>query len=212
MIDVHIGSADSLLRLGLRNFVEQEPDFSLVGQTETMDGLIVDISRSEPDVVITSLDYSEVAALVVVDRVRQAYSAIALLTVGRYRESLFAERALRAGASGYIVRTAPLEEYRNAVHTVDSGEVYVSPRLRSQVLQRVLSDGAEAGPPFLDRLSDRELEVFDLLGRGYSTDTISESLHISPATVRTYLSRMRRKLKCESQRSLMRAAVLWVER
>ena len=134
---------------------------------------------------------------------------INLLILSMHDESIYAERALRVGARGYIVKQEAPETVLDAIRTVLDGEVYLSPRMTSAFLRQIVTSGGERGRIGVRQLSDRELEVFQLVGQGLATREIAERLHLSVKTVETHRSRIKGKLGLKSSSELTHHAVHW---
>jgi DNA-binding NarL/FixJ family response regulator len=151
------------------------------------------------------------SGLDLIKNLKTSQPGIAVLVLSMHDEMLYAERALRAGAGGYIMKSEATQKVIQAIRTVLNGSIYVSPKIASFLAQKLIGSKKEnAALPVAD-LSDRELEVFQLLGRGYSTRQISEHLHVGFKTVQSYSARIKEKLNLANINELMREAIRWQE-
>jgi DNA-binding NarL/FixJ family response regulator len=167
------------------------------------------LAESRPDSMIVDITLPGMNGLELIKRVRSRCPDIRILVTSMHEESLFAERSLRAGANGYINKEEATEKVVEAINRVLAGHVYLSSQMTSRLLHAVI--GGDVGQKSLiESLTDRELEVFELIGRGLSTRDIAEKLHLSVKTVETHRDHIRNKLNLESTNQLMRHAVQWV--
>lgn len=201
-----------LVREWLSNLIEQQDDLVVCGEAETAQQAIEGIRQTEPDVAIIDLSLHDGSGLDVVKNVRSSNPETALIVLSMHDERHYAERALRAGARGYIMKRETTRNIIEAIHDVLAGRIHVSPQM-SEALAEKLSEGrlAPLQSP-LEQLSDRELEVFQLLGQGYETRRIAEALGVSIKTVQAFCARIKDKLKLANATELLREAVRWHER
>jgi len=197
-----------LFRRGLAQLIEDEPDLEVCGEAGSAPEGLEAARELAPDVVLVDLSLGEGSGLEVVRALAQRAPELPTLVVSMHEEALYAERCLRAGARGYVRKQEASETVLDALRQVLAGEVYTSPAVAQRLLRRVRGDVADAGP--VDRLSDRELEVFQALGRGRGTREISEALHLSVKTVEGYRAQIKQKLGLESGAELVHHAVRWV--
>lgn len=200
-----------MIRMGYRALLEREPDLTVAGEAADAEAALAAIREQRPDLAIVDISLGEgPGGLRLVEQIRQQCPETARLVVSMHDEALYAERALRAGAQGYVMKSTRGEELLEAVRTVLEGQVYVSPGVRDRVLRSLL--GAEqAIISALERLSDREIEVFEYLGHGRSTREIADALDLSIKTVDTYRHRIKEKLGLKTTSELVQQAVLWVQ-
>jgi DNA-binding NarL/FixJ family response regulator len=161
--------------------------------------VILDISLNGPD------------GLSVLKDIRANYAALPVLVLSMHDEALYAERALRAGANGYIMKQEATERVLEAIRRIRGGEVYVSDRIAKRLLRQVVSSPATGKSP-MEALTDRELAVFRLIGKGRATREIAEDLHISVKTVESYQAHIKEKLSLHNARELVQHAFQWVTR
>jgi DNA-binding NarL/FixJ family response regulator len=169
------------------------------------------IARTHPDLAVIDLSLAKGTGLELIRSLRESSPALRLLVLSMHDEALFAERVLRAGARGYLMKRQAITGLIGAIREVLSGHIYVSGDVAQAVLERLGHEGAAADSP-LAELTDRELEVFDLIGRGLSTAAIAEQMSVSIKTIETYRSNIKTKLNLKHATDLIRFAATWVER
>lgn len=201
-----------LMRKGLALSLDAEVDLSVVGQMNSAEEAMDDLERLEPDLAIIDISLPGMSGMELVKHLQARMPDVRTLVVSRHDESLYAERAIRAGARGYIMKLEAGDVIVKAVRHVMSGGIYVSDEINERLLLSMASGGREriTQSP-LEVLSDRELEVFELTGRGIGTRDIAERLHLSVKTVESYRARIKKKLNLDSATELMQHAVQWVE-
>lgn len=195
-----------ILRRGLSMLINMEPDLEVCGEAEDVQGGLDAVAEKNPDLVLVDISLKNSNGVQLIKEMRVAYPQIRTLAVSMHDELIYAERALRAGASGYITKKVAEEKVIDAIHQVLGGRIYLEESIAEQVMSRMLSTD-DSDPAGL--LSDREFEVFCLLGKGLRASTISEELNISVKTVETYQSNMKQKLKLASSKELSEYAVMW---
>lgn len=203
-----------IMRDGMALLIGSEADLQMCGAAGSMQEALQHLSSAEPqaqpDLLIVDLSLKDGLGLDLIRTVKERYPRIRMLVVSAYDENLYAERALRNGASGYVNKQECESALLLAIRTVLAGRRYVS----EQVLQRLVNlaiGGSESvsGDP-VERLSDRELEIFRLIGQGVTPAEIARQLHISPHTVDSHREKMRHKLDLQNGRELMQRAMRWV--
>lgn len=199
-----------LMAEGIRNVIERAPDLDLTGTAGSTATALDGILDAEPDLVVSDLALPDGSGLELMKQVQAVRPEQRFVILSVYEESIYAERALRAGASGYVMKEAASETLLAAIRTVLRGDMYISPALRERLVQRLIS-GRETGPQEdqLDLLSDRELEVYRMIGSGYSRSEIAEALHISPKTVESYRAKIKDKLGFRNASDMLQHAVAW---
>ncbi|MCF7983391.1 MAG: response regulator transcription factor [Thiohalocapsa sp.] len=197
-----------LVREGLKGLIADEPGLEVCGETGSMRQAQDMVRQTQPDVVIVDLSLMDGNGLELIRRLKSHYPHIKLLVCSMRDESLFAERAMNAGAHGYINKHEVVGHVVDAIKQVLAGKVYLSP----DIVERIISGFAKsqpAGGSSIDDLSNRELEVFWLIGQGKSTAEIAKQLSLSVKTVETHREKIKRKLGLTSAGQLMRHAVQW---
>lgn len=200
-----------IVRKGISALLAQEPDLEVCGEAETMGEALQVMNKSNPDVMIVDIALKGSDGLELIKSVRYQNEGVYILVMSMYDESLYAERALRAGANGYIMKEAVDENIVVAIRRILSGEIYVSEGVRQRILQGLSSTRTDLHASPVEGLSDRELEVFRLIGAGRGTRQIAQQLHLSVKTVETYRAHIKEKLNLTNASELMRAAVQWVD-
>jgi DNA-binding NarL/FixJ family response regulator len=200
-----------IVRLGIRQMLAAERDLEVCGEAESPEAARQLIKSARPDLAIVDLSLAEGTGLDLIRSLRESLPTLPVLVLSMHDEALFAERVLRAGARGYIMKREAITGLVGAVRQVLAGRIYVSEGMAQAVLERL---GHEATPSdnTLAVLTDRELEVFDLIGRGQSTAAIAEQLGVSIKTIETYRSNIKTKLNLKDAADLIRFAATWTER
>ncbi len=199
-----------LMRKGLALTLESEPDLDVVGQAASAEDAMDEVEKLKPDLVIVDVSLPGMSGLEFIKHLHAVEPDLLTLVVSRHDESLYAERAIRAGARGYVMKLEADEVIVTAVRHVFGGGIYVSDEIKERLLLSMMS-GKEAGETPLETLSDRELEVFELTGQGLGTREIAERLHLSVKTVESYRARIKSKLNLNTAAEFMQHAVQWVE-
>jgi DNA-binding NarL/FixJ family response regulator len=169
------------------------------------------VAELRPDVVLLDLRLPDGDGMDLIRELSETHPQTRIIALSQLDEDTYAHRALRAGARGYVMKSEATETALSAIQTALRGETYVSRRVAARLTQNLFPDPASSSPE-LARLSDRELQVFQLLGSGSSTREIAERLKISPKTVETYREHLKEKLRLSDGATLIRAATLWVEK
>jgi DNA-binding NarL/FixJ family response regulator len=194
---------------GLKQLIDRQPDLTCVGVADnTLDAKRL-AQECEPDLMILDLRLKGGDALDFIKTLRVEFPELKVLVLSQYDELIFAERALRAGACGYIMKENVADEVLRAVRKVLAGELYFSDRAATAVLQRTLRDKPIASRNGVERLSDREMQVFQLLGAAYSPREIAEQFHLSRKTVETHCEKIKHKLNLQTAAELKRFARQW---
>jgi DNA-binding NarL/FixJ family response regulator len=198
-----------LVREGLTNLINEQNDLIVCGEAEDSGGAITGIAKTRPDVVLVDISLKNESGLELVKNLESQFPLVALIVLSMHDEALYAERALRAGARGYVMKRESTKSVLASIRRVLGGGVYVSERVVNSMARRFSSSskGAESSP--VERLSDRELEIFRLLGQGRTTAQIAEDLHLSLKTVQAYCARAKEKFGVSSLGELLRAAIRW---
>jgi DNA-binding NarL/FixJ family response regulator len=199
-----------VVRDGLAAQLVTESDLELCGQAEDVAGALAQIESAQPDVVIIDISLKLGNGIDLIKRLRARNDGVRILVWSMYPESLYAERALRAGAQGYLNKGQATGEILDALRTVLAGKIYLSGNQSDQLLQRLIAAGKNADRSPVDTLSDRELEAFVLMGHGQTTEQIAKKMHISPKTVETFRARIKDKLDLKNISELIQCATRWV--
>jgi DNA-binding NarL/FixJ family response regulator len=196
-----------LLRQGLALMINREPDLTVCGEAEEAQAAMRAIAVKQPDILIADISLNGPDGLDLLKSLRTLYPDLPVLILSMHDESIYAERALRARANGYIMKQEATEKVLIAVRRILSGEIYLSDRMANKLLHQYISGTAVDMRSRLSTLSDRELEVFRLIGEARSTRQIAEKLHLSIKTVETYQAHIKDKLSLRSGRELVQHAI-----
>lgn len=199
-----------LVRAGLHQLITDEPDFVVCGETGNVWEAVRMVKQSPPDLAIVDISLSDGSGLDLIKRIRTVAPSVRILVASMHDESVFAERAMRAGAMGYVNKQEVAENVIKAARRILGGKLYLSPRMTDQVLLKSITGGQQyqVGSS-LDLLSDREMEVFDLIGRGLGTSQIAAKLSLSIKTIETHRAHIKKKLHLHSANELTMRAVQW---
>ena len=187
-----------IVRQGLRSLFETEADFHICGEADNARDALKQFEQSRPDVLVVDISLKGTDGLELTKSIRALDPEIPILIMSMHDEKLYAERAIRAGANGYIMKQQVSDNIVDAVRHVLRGDIYVSDEMRRRILLGVRGRPTQDEESPIERLSDRELEVFRLLGSGHSTRQIAEELHLSVKTVETYRAHIKEKLNLEN--------------
>ncbi len=198
-----------IVRQGLALLINREPDLAVCGDAEEANSALRLIAASKPDLVVVDLSLNGPDGLELLKGLRARKPDLPILILSMLDESLYAERALRAGANGYIMKQEATEKVLIAIRRILDGEVYVSDRMANKMLHRFVGDAPSGDRSPVAGLTDRELEIFRLIGDGHGTRQIAEELHISVKTVETYQAHLKEKLMVKNSRELMQRAIEW---
>ena len=199
-----------IVREGLADLINKERDLVVCGQAEDAPGAMKAIETLKPDMVTVDISLKETSGLELIKDIKAQYPGLPVLALSMHKESLYAERALHAGAKGYITKQEATKKVVMAIRKVLGGKLYLSDVMSEKLLHKLVGGEADVGASGVERLTDRELEVFTLLGQGKGTRQISEQLHVSVKTVETYRSRIKEKLHLTSASELLQHAFQWV--
>ena len=200
-----------LMRKGLALSLDSETDLKVVGQAADAEEGLTMLEELTPDVAIVDISLPGMSGLELIKHIQAMHPEVRSLVVSRHDEALYAERAIRAGARGYVMKLEAGDEIVKAVRRVLAGGIYVSEEINERLLMGLAAGRGELAQSPLEVLSDRELEVFELSGRGLVTREIAERLHLSVKTVESYRARIKDKLNLKTAAELMQHAVQWVE-
>lgn len=198
-----------VVRRGLAELIGDEPDLEVCGEASDAPDALRQVEMKHPDVVVVDISLQAGNGIELIQQIKERDERIKTLVSSMHDESLFAERALRAGAMGYINKQEPTERVIDAIHEVLGGQVYLSARMANRLLQSVVGGETLEQDP-IGSLSNRELEVFELIGQGLTTKKIAGRLHLSPKTIETHREKIKTKLNLNNSTELSRRAVQWV--
>jgi DNA-binding NarL/FixJ family response regulator len=200
-----------LVREGLVNLINQQPDFEVCGEAENEPQALELVGTLQPGVAIVDISLENGSGIELIKSIKAIYPAVTVLVLSMHDESLYAERALRAGARGYIMKREAAKKVIQGIRSVLAGQLYVSDKTAALMAEKFVEGRAAADVSPVEQLSNRELEVFELLGRGHGTRQIADHLHVGFKTVQAYSARIKEKLKLANATELMREAIRWHE-
>ncbi len=200
-----------IFRMGIKDMIDHEPDMQVCGEAEDVDTAIGLIDIRKPDLVIVDLSLKDSSGVDLIKEIHDRFPSCAALVLSMHDEALHAERCLQAGAKGYIMKQEASESVVEAIRNIMAGHIHVSRKIMNHILNIYQNHPATAHEPPLKRVSDRELQIFRLIGLGLSSKEIAVQLNISIKTVGTYQERIKEKLQLKNARELLRHAVIWVE-
>ena len=199
-----------VVRHGVAQLIEGEPDLEVCGQAASLPEAIKVFRESQPDLVLLDLSLGDGSGIELIKDLKARSEDVRILVSSMHDESLFAERVLRAGAKGYINKHEATENLLDAIRHVLEGRVYLSSKMADRLLHRMVGPGDPSERSSIESLSDRELEVFQMIGGGLTTRQIAEKLYLSPKTIETYRENIKTKLNLANGSELTYHAVQWV--
>jgi len=198
-----------LFREGLGQMIDRNPDLMVCGEAADAAEALTAIAERKPDLALVDITLGGTNGLDLIKVIREKYPELPVLVVSMHEESLYAERALRAGAMGYVMKHEPARTVRTAISKVLGGDIYLSERMSSSMLSKLMRGKNEAPVSPVEKLSDRELEVFQMLGQGKGTRQIAEELNLTIPTINSFRNRIKEKLQLKSATELMLHAIHW---
>jgi DNA-binding NarL/FixJ family response regulator len=198
-----------LVRERLAQLINREPDLIACGEAEDRHHAIEAVQAGQPGLVIIDLTLKNSHGIDLIKDIHSRWPDLLMLVVSMHDESVYAERALRAGARGYITKQEAAHDILRAIRHVLAGKIYLNDASYTKLIGQITSSGRPVALSFTDQLADRELQVFELTGRGFNTRQIAQHLHLSSKTVETYRLRIRHKLELHDPAALLQAAIAW---
>jgi DNA-binding NarL/FixJ family response regulator len=200
-----------IVRQGVRHVIEQEPDLRICAEAESATEALQALKEHRPDLAIIDISLKGTDGLELTKWIRAQDDKMPILIMSMHDESLYAERVLRAGAHGYVMKAEVADKIVIAIRKVLKGEIFLSDKVGQNILHEVSGRSTSIGQSPIRQLSDRELEVFRLIGQGHGTRDIAALLHLSIKTIETYRSHIKEKLGLSSATQLVRYAAQWIE-
>ena len=207
---VFIVDDHTMFREGLRQLIERESSVVVCGDAPDATEALSGIRTSKPDVVIVDISLAGASGIDLIKDIRAEFEELPVLVVSMHDESLYAERALRAGAMGYVMKHEPAKTVKAAIQKVLGGDMYLSEKMSNSVINRLMRGQTEKPKSPIEMLSDRELEVFRLLGQGKGVRKIAEELSVTIPTINSFRNRIKEKLGLKSSTEVMLHAIQWV--
>jgi len=198
-----------LVREWLATLINQQADLEICGETDSAPTALQMIGRVNPEIAIVDISMEGGSGLELIKDIKANYPNVMVIVLSMHDEALYAERALRAGARGYIMKREATKNVLQAIRSVRGGKLHVSDKMAMMLAEKFVEGVPSKPVSLVEKLSDRELEVFHLLGRGYSTRRIADELHVSFKTIQTFCARIKEKLGLETATELLLEAVRW---
>lgn len=209
---VFVADDHPIVRQGMVLLIGQEPGLMVCGEAAKPAEVLRALPAAKPDIAILDLSFGEgIEGLQLVRQLRDSYPKLRILVLSMQDESAFAERLLRAGANGYIMKQEAANNVLDAIHQVLRGDGYMSDKMKERLMRRMTGGKTYLSSSPLDSLSNREVEIFGMIGKGLSTRKIAESLHISIKTVETHREHIKAKLEIGNSSELVHRAVQWLQ-
>jgi DNA-binding NarL/FixJ family response regulator len=200
-----------MFREGLRQLIEREPDMTVCGDAADAAAALTGLAAAAPDLVIVDISLGGTSGIELIKTIKAQYEDLPVLVVSMHEESLYSERALRAGAMGYVMKHEPSKTVKTAIRKVLDGDLFLSPKMSSTMVAKLIHGSHEQFSSPLATLSDRELEVFRMLGHGKSVRLIAEEMGVTIPTVNSFRNRIKEKLNLKSSTEVMLQAIQWVQ-
>jgi DNA-binding NarL/FixJ family response regulator len=200
-----------LVRDGLVNLIHREPDLLVCGEAGTEAQALEWIASTQPNVALVDISLETGSGLELLKSIKASGSGVRALVLSMHDESLYAERALHAGARGYIMKREATAKVIAGIRAVHAGQLFISEKISTLMAEKFVGGRKSSSATPVEQLSDRELQVFELLGHGHGTRQIADHLHVGFKTVQAYHARIKEKLNLANATELMRAAIRWNE-
>jgi DNA-binding NarL/FixJ family response regulator len=200
-----------MVRERLAEVIQREPDLAVCGEAEDRLRAMEIIAATNPDLAIVDLTLKRSHGLELIKDIRSRHPEVAILVVSMHDESLHAERVMRAGARGYITKQEATKKIMLAIRRVLGGDIYLSERMAAQIAAAAVGGNRTKPTLPVDKLSDRELRVFEMIGQGYGTRKIADELHLDIRTIETYRARIKDKLNLKDANDLLQYAIRWMQ-
>lgn len=198
-----------IVRQGLAQIINQEEDMVLAGEAGDAAEAMKVIKQVKPDMAIIDVSLTGTSGIELTKNILVHYPKMPILIVSMYDESLYVERVLKAGAKGYLMKQEATDHIVAAIRKILGGDIYVSDKMRDTLVHKLIAGGSGTSGSSSENLSDRELEVLQLLGQGFSTRQTAEELHVSVKTIESHYANMKNKLNLKSAHELIQYAIKW---
>jgi len=199
----------AMFRDGLRRLIDLESDLTVCGDASDAAGGMKGIRESEPDLVIVDISLDATSGIDLIKAIKRDYDDMPVLVVSMHSESLYGDRALRAGAMGYVMKSEPATTVVSAIRTVLSGNVHISESMATLVVSKFVKGESDQIPSPLEALSDREMEVFRMLGQGKGTREIAQEMNVAIPTISSFKNRIKEKLRFKNSTEMILYALQW---
>lgn len=198
-----------IMRQGLKQLIEHEEDLSVCGEAEDVAGAVAAIEETNPDIALIDISLKDSSGIELIKDIRVRWPKLPIMVLSMHDESFYAERVLRAGAKGYVSKSEISGKVIDGIRKVLDGELYISGEVASRMLRKAIGGGSQVDLSPIDRLSDREFEVFELIGDGRQMRDIAKRMHVSLKTVEAHRENIKKKLNLDSASELISYAVQW---
>jgi len=209
-IKVLIVDDHPIVRQGLAQLINRKPDMVVCGEAEEDQHALEQIEAKKPEIALVDLTLKGSSGMSLIKQIKERFPQTHVIVVSMHDESLYAERALRAGAAGYVMKQEATDKVLTAIDRVLQGHIYVSDKIANQMMRRVAGRESDHRDSDISKLTDRELEVFQLIGQGHGTRQIAEMLHRGIKTIETFRGNIKKKLHLSSSTELVKHAVHWM--
>ena len=210
-VKIYLVDDHPLVREWLTNLIHQQPDLIVCGESEDAPHALQEISAIKPDVAIVDISIKHGSGIELIKSLKALHPDVATIVLSMHDEKLYAERALRAGARGYVMKSETAKKVIMVIRQVLVGKIYMSESIAAVFAERFVDGRLPASGSLVEQLSDRELETFQLLGKGYETRQVAELMKVSMKTVQAHCAHIKEKLKLTNAAELLREAVRWQE-
>lgn len=200
-----------LMRQGIGQLINAQPDMEVCGEADDASSGLKGIEHQKPDAAIIDISLRGTNGIELIKNLKALYKFLPILVLSMHDETVYAQRVLRAGALGYVMKQDAAEKVVAALRRILEGEIYVSEKVGSQMLHQALSGRGKPNASPIDRLSDRELEVIQSIGRGKATREIAKELNVSVKTIESHRAHIKDKLGLKNASELVKFSVQWVE-
>lgn len=200
-----------VVRAGLGRLIDQQADMVVSGEAESASEALRVMADDEPTLAIVDISLKNSSGIELIKDIKVRHPDVPVLVLSMHDESFYAERVLRAGARGYVTKEEAASKVLEAIRRILAGEMYLSEKMASKMLTVFVQGPREEEGSTVDRLSDRELEVFELIGSGLQTREIADKLHLSIKTIESHRANIKRKLGLENATELLQRAIQWVQ-
>jgi DNA-binding NarL/FixJ family response regulator len=201
----------AMFREGLRQLIERERDMTVCGDAADAAAALAGIQTTSPDLVIVDISLGGTSGIELIKTIKNQYEELPVLVVSMHEESLYSERALRAGAMGYVMKHEPSKTVKTAIRKVLDGDLFLSQKMAGSMVAKLIRSNNDQFSSPLEMLSDRELQVFRMLGQGMAVRLIAEEMSVTIPTVNSFRNRIKEKLNLKSSTEVMLQAIQWVQ-
>lgn len=201
----------TMFREGLRQLIEREPEIVVCGDAADANTALAGLRATHPDLVIVDISLGGTSGIDLIKAIKKEYEDLPVLVVSMHDESLYAERALRAGAMGFVMKHEPAKTVKAAIRKVLGGDMHLSDKMASSMVGKFMRGNTEAPESPLEALSDRELEVFRMLGQGKAVRIIADEMSVTIPTINSFRNRIKEKLHLKTSTEVMLRAIQWVQ-